>query len=154
FGGNDSNFNSQVTVEGLDHIRSEFEGEFGGMAVKGALVLNGDKGWRKFGDMTMELDKDTVASEKRNLYLQVIPITLVQLKGNTFKTEAAGEDKVGGKPAATVKATGPDGKDFTISFDRETGLPVKVVAKVRGFMGEDFTQETTFADYKDFGGIK
>src|SRR5262245_14446353 len=57
FGGNESNFNSQVTVEGLDRIRSEFEGDFGGMAVKGALVLNGDKGWRKFGDMTMELDK-------------------------------------------------------------------------------------------------
>ena len=23
-----------------------------------------------------------------------------------------------------------------------------------GFQGEDFTQESTFADYKDFGGIK
>jgi hypothetical protein len=29
-----------------------------------------------------------------------------------------------------------------------------MVATVAGFMGGDFTQETTFANYKDFGGIK
>jgi hypothetical protein len=28
------------------------------------------------------------------------------------------------------------------------------VAKVAGFMGGEFVQETTFGDYKDFGGIK
>jgi hypothetical protein len=39
-------------------------------------------------------------------------------------------------------------------FDKESGLPVKSVAKVRGFMGEEFTQETTFGGYKDFDGIK
>ena len=39
-------------------------------------------------------------------------------------------------------------------FDKESGLPVKQVARVVGFQGEEYTQETTFADYKDFGGIK
>jgi hypothetical protein len=33
-------------------------------------------------------------------------------------------------------------------------VPVKQVAKVMGFQGQEHTQETTFADYKDFGGIK
>lgn len=154
FGGNDNDFTSNATVQGLSHLRSEFEGEFGGNTVKGVTVLSGDKGWRKFGDMGMELDKDGVANEKRTLYLQVIPVTLVPLKGKEFKVEAAGSEKVGDKPAAVLKVTGPDGKDFKLYFDQESGLPVKLVAKVIGFMNEEFTQETTFAGYKDFGGIK
>jgi hypothetical protein len=88
------------------------------------------------------------------LYLQVIPVTLVALKGKGFKVKAAGDEKVGDKPAVVLEVTGPDDKTFKISFDKESGLPVKQVAKVIGFMGEEFTQETTFGDYKDFGGIK
>jgi hypothetical protein len=154
FGGSDNEFTSTVTVQDLDHLRSEFEGEFGGNKVKGITVLVGDKGWRKFGDMGMELDKDGVANEKRSLYLQAIPVTLVPLKGKGFKVEGAGTEKVGDKPAVVLKVTGPDGKDFKLYFDQESGLPVKQVAKVIGFTGEEFTQETTFAGYKDFGGIK
>ena len=102
----------------------------------------------------MELDKDGVANEKRTLYLQVVPATLLPLKGKGFKVEAAKEEKVGGKPAAALKVTGPEGKDFKLYLDKESCLPVKLVVKVRGFMGEDFTQETTFGGYKDFGGFK
>src|SRR5262249_32646991 len=151
---NDSEFTSETTVQGLDHLRNTFEGDFGGNKVKGAVVIDGDKGWRQFGNDKMEIDKEGLAFEKRSVYLQVIPMPLVPLKDKDFKVEAAGEEKVDGKPAVGLKVTGPDGKDFTIYFDKESGLPVKQVAKVRGFMGEEFTQETTFADYKDFDGIK
>lgn len=154
FGGNDSDFTSQATVQGLDHYRTEFEGEFGGNKVQGVIVLAGDKGWRKFGDDKMELDKDGVANEKRSVYLQVIPMTLVPLRDKAFKVEMAGEQKVDGKPAVGLKVTPPDGKEFTLYFDKDSGLPVKQVAKVAGFMGEEFTQETTYADYKDFQGVK
>jgi hypothetical protein len=154
FGGNDNEFTGQTTAQGLDRFRSEFEGDFNGNMVKGVTVIDGDKGWRKFGDDTMELGDDEVAREKRSLYLQIVPVLLVPLKGNGFKVESAAEEKVGDKPATVLKVTGPDGKDFTISFDKASGLPVKSVATVTGFQGEDFTQESTFADYKDFGGIK
>jgi hypothetical protein len=117
-------------------------------------VLAGDKGWRSFMGMTMDLDGDALVNEKRNVYLQVIPTTLVPLKDKRYKLEAANEDKVGDKPAVGVKVTGPDGKDFSIFFDKETGLPVKVVAKVLDFMGNEFTQETIYDGYKDFEGIK
>jgi hypothetical protein len=155
FGGSaDSAFTSRATVQGLDHLRSEFQGELGGNQVKGVTVLAGDKGWRKFGDMNVDMDKETVANEKRNVYLQVVPGTLLPLKGKGFKVQAAGEEKVAGKPAAVLKVTGPDGKDFKLFFDKKSGLPVKLVAKFVGFMGEEFTIETTYADYKDFGGYR
>jgi len=154
FNGNDNSFSSVSTVQGLDRFHSQFEGEFGGNKVQAVVVLNGDKGWRKFGDNSMDLDADAVANEKRTIYLQVIPVTIVPLKSKGFKVETAAEEKVAGKPAAVLKVTAPDGKDFTLAFDKDSGLPVRLVAKVRGFQGEDFTQETTFSDYTDFDGVK
>ncbi|HEV3166390.1 MAG TPA: hypothetical protein VGZ22_20365 [Isosphaeraceae bacterium] len=154
FNDNANEFNSQTTVQGLDHYRGEFEGDFNGNKFMGVTVLNGDKGWRKFGDNNMEMDAEAVANEKRNIYLQLAPTTLVRLKGKGFQIETAGEETVGGSPAVGLKVTAPDGKDFTIYFDKESGLPVKQVAKVTGFMGEEFKQENFFSNYKDFNGIK
>lgn len=153
-GGNENEFVSSVTIQGLHRFRGEFEGDFGGQKFKGITVLNGEKGWRRFGDMGMELDADALANERRNVYLQLIPATLVPLKGKGFKLAAGGDEKVGDAAATAIKVTVSDGKDFTIYFDKATGHPVKQVAQVRGFMGEEFTQETVFAAYKDFGGIK
>jgi len=150
FNGNENESSNQVTVKGLDHFRREF----GNDQFHGIVVLRGDKGWRKFGDDVRDLEGDGLANEKRNVYLNVIPITLVPLHGKGFKAESAGEEKVGDKPALVLKITGPDGKDFTLSFDKESGLPVKEVARVVGFQGQEMTLETTFADYKDFDGIK
>jgi hypothetical protein len=154
FDGNENEIKVQATVQGLDHYRSEFDGEFGGNQVKGVTVLNGDKGWRKFNDNKMDMDEDAVANEKRSLYLQVVPMRILPLKDKGFKVESGGEQKVGDKPAVGVKVTGPDGKDFTLYFDKESGLPVRLVAKVIGFGGEEFTQETTYSDFKEFDGIK
>lgn len=154
FGGSDNEFTSVTTAQGLDHQRGEFEGDFGGNKVKGVTVVAGDKGWRMFGDMGMELDKDGLANAKRMAYLSRVPMTLVELKGKEFKLAAAAEEKIGAKAVAVIKVTGPDGKDFTLAFDKESGLPVRQVAKVMGFMGEEFTQETTFSDYKEMGGIQ
>ncbi len=154
FNGDSNPFSIQATVQGLDHYRAEIDGEFGGNPVKGVVVVNGKKGWRKFGEDKMDMDDDNVANEKRQIYLQVIPTKLVMLKDKAYKLEAAGEQKVGDKPAAGIKVTGPDGKDFTIYFDKESGLPVRIVAKVVGFGNEEFTQETTLKDFKEIDGIK
>ena len=154
FNGNTNKVTAQAIVQGLEHYRTEFEGEFGGTPVKGVTVLNGDKGWRRFGDNKSDMDDDAVANEKRQVYLLVIPSQLIPLKGTGFKLEGVAEVKVADKPAAGIKATGPDGKDFTLYFDKASGLPVKLVAKVVGFQGDPFTQETTYTDYKEFDGIK
>jgi hypothetical protein len=154
FGDNDSAFSSAGSVQGLDHFRQEFEADFGGNKVQGVVVLNGDKGWRKFGDMKMEMDAKALANQKRGVYLMLVPTTLVPLREKGFKVTAAGEEKVAGKPAVALKVTPPDGKEFTLYLDKESGLPVKQAAKVDDFMGQEFTQETTFGGYKDLGGIK
>jgi hypothetical protein len=152
--GNDGQVTGTTTTEGLDHYRAEFEADLNGNTVKGVIVLNGDKGWRKFGEETTEMDADALANEKRSAYLQFATALLVPLNGKGFKIESAADEKVGDKPASVVKATGPDGKDFTVYFDKESSLPVKLVAKMIDFQGNEFTQESKYSDYKDFNGIK
>jgi len=72
-----------------------------------------------------EVTRLALPFEKRSIYLQVIPIILLPIKRNDFRYEAAGEGKVGDKPALALKITARDGKVFTLFFDKETGLPVK-----------------------------
>ncbi len=153
---NEGEFRVEGTVEGLDHFQTKFSADFGGMKSEVVAVLAGDKGWHT-NFMTRaieELEGNALANQKRSVYLQVIPATLVPLKDKSYKLEADKEDKVGEKTAVGVKVTGPDGKDFSIFFDKESGLPVKVVAKVTGFRDEEVTQETILDGYKDFDGIK
>ncbi|WP_165233434.1 hypothetical protein [Aquisphaera insulae] len=152
--GNESDISTEATAEGYDHYCSKFEGDFGGNHVEGRSVLNDKKGWRKFGENVMDMDDDAVKNEKRTIYLMLVPTTILPLKSKEFKVESAPDETVDGKAAAALKVVGPDGKDFTISFDKESGLPVRVVAKVVGFQGEEFVQESLYKDYKDFGGIK
>jgi hypothetical protein len=152
--GDSNEITLSTTVQGLDRYRTEFEGKFQDMPFKGLVVVNGNKGWRRFGDQAMDMDEDAIANEKRQIYLQVIPLKLTLLKEKGFKLEPADEQKVGDKPAAGIKVTPPDGKDFTLYFDKESGLPVRLVAKVVGFDGQEFTQETTLKDFKETDGIK
>ncbi len=152
--GNQNEKSTEGTVQGLDHFHSIFEGEFNGNKVKGTSVLNGEKGWRKFGDQSMDMDADAIKNEKRNVYLMTVSSRIVPLKSKAFKVESAPDEAVNGKPAAVLKVTGPDGKDFTLYFDKESGLPVRMVAKVIGWNGEEYVQDSTYSDYKDFGGYK
>jgi zinc protease len=150
FGGGERDVESHVTASGLDHFRREFNSP----QFTGILVIDGEKGWRKRRDETTELDADSLANEKRSAYLQLIPVTLMPLKDKGFKLEAAGAEKVDGKPAVVLKVTAPDGKNFTLFFDKESGLPVKEVATMTSPAGQEFSVESTFLDYKDMGGIK
>jgi hypothetical protein len=151
---NEGDVTYNVTVQGLDHLRQEFESDFGGNKIQGVSVIAGDKGWLKFGDRGGEMPAAAQTNMKRGLYLQVVPMTLVPLKGKDFKIETAGEEKVDGKPAVGLKVTGPDKKDFTLFFDKDSGLPVKMVAKVIPFNKSEFNEETTFANYKESNGVK
>jgi hypothetical protein len=152
--GADNEITSSYTIDGLDHFRQEFESEFGGNKIKGMTILAGDKGSRDFNDMHMELDKDALANTKRTVYLAIVPMTILPLKGKEFKVESIADEMVGGKPAAGLQVTAPDKKDFKIYFDKESGLPVKTLATVAGLQGGEVIQETIYSDYKEMAGIK
>jgi negative regulator of sigma E activity len=152
--GNDYDFTFEMTTKGIDKYRSSYEVEVDGKKFDGVTVLDGDKGWKKEEGEVKKLDGDALAVEKRNAYLDVVPILIVPLKRNGFKLDSESDAKIGDKAAAVVRVTGPEGKDFTLYFDKESGLPIKMNGLVTDGQGEEAMHETTFEEYKDFDGIK
>ena len=81
-------------------------------------------------------------------------------RGYNIVLDAAGtayivfSETVNGKEARVIQGTGASGLIATFYFDKESGLPAKMVATVAGFGGEDVKQETTYGEYKEFAGIK
>ncbi len=154
FGPNTSEVATSVVYQGLGSMRQEFEGEFGGNKMKGVTVLLGDKGVRVFGGNRTDMRADELASEKRSVLLALAPVLIVPLKGAGYTLASVADATVEGKPAAGVRVTEPDKKVFTLYFDKASGLPVRLVATVAGFMGQEFEQDTLYSDYRDAAGIK
>jgi hypothetical protein len=152
--GNENEMKIDMTLQGFDHYRSEFEGKFGENEFKGLTVLSGDKAWRKFGEGVQQVEGDDLKNEKRRIYLAACHLDPLLLKGKGFKVESAKGATVEGKPADGLKVTGPDGKESTLYIDHESGLPVRQVARVAGWMGDEYEQESTFSGYKEFDGVK
>ena len=134
----------------------EFEGDFGGNQVRGETVLEGESGWREIAGTRTDLDRDALANERRNLYLQVLPAILVPLKDKNsgFKIESASNAKIGDRQVVDLKVVPADGKPFTLTLDAATALPLRTVAKVLDWTGNEVTQEVTFDAYKEMSGIK
>src|SRR5262249_36483192 len=112
FDGNDIDFTFETTARGIEQYRSTYEGEAGGEKFSGATVIDGGKGWRKHNDDVEKLEGESLDHEKRNAYLEVGPILLTLLNGKGFKLNSADEEK----DSTGIRATGPDGKEFTIRF--------------------------------------
>jgi hypothetical protein len=153
-GGTDAPFTATLAFVGHDRRRVEFATDLGGNAIKGVVVINGDKGWRQFNGNTEELAGKDLANEQRNGWREWTAADVLLLKSPPFKAEPADDAEVNGKPAATVKVTGPHGAPFTLYFDKASGLPVRQTATVTTFSGDEAAEEVTYSEYKDFGGIK
>ena len=104
--GNENDFESKVTMQGLDHLREFWNDQF-----HVTVIVSGDKGSRRLRDETWEIEGDGLAGEKRSIYLQAVPIVLLPLKSKGFKYQAAADEKVGDKPAAVLKVTAPTARN-------------------------------------------
>jgi hypothetical protein len=78
---------------------------------------------------------------------------LMDYKKRGYTVESQGQENVDGKNAYKIKLTTDDKKVSTFYIDATSFMPIKSVA-TRNIMGQEAEIETTFADYKEFGGIK
>ena len=154
FGDSDFAFSSEVKLQGRHQYYATFSGDFNGNRIDGVTVVNGDQAWRKFGTNLLKLEAAELANEKRSIYLLIVPMLVLPLRDKDVQLELIGEQKFGEKTGVTLKVTGPDKKSFQLSFDKETGLPMRLLATTVGFDGQEFEQETTFGKYQDFHGIQ
>jgi hypothetical protein len=123
--------------------------------VTALYVINGNKGWEQTPDGTREMDKKWMTAMRGDLYFKWLPATILPLREKTFKLEEASEEKVLNRPAAAINVSPRDGPAFTIYFDKENGLPVRMTMKVKEEgTGNESVTERLYTDYKEIRGIK
>jgi hypothetical protein len=134
----------------------QFPGQFR-MEIEGAfvIVLDGDKGWTKFGDETKEMEKKSLDVQQTNHRAGWIA-SLLPLKDKEFKLAVIDGVKVDDKPTVGVKVTRAHYPEVNLYFDKATNLLVKSEFRTKAEEMEfkDVTMEVFYRDYKDYDGVK
>ncbi len=137
-------YTGKYSVQWPDKFRMEIEGVF-------TIALNGDKGYMN-GE---EMEKEQLEEQKENHYSGWVN-TLLPLSDPSYKLTSIPETKVNNQPAVGVKVSKAGHRDVQLFFDKQTGLLVKSVAKVKaaeaGF--KEVEQESFYENYKDVDGLK
>jgi hypothetical protein len=149
-------YTGKWAAQSPDRFSVAINADYKGTPFKQTQVLDGDKAYIKMNDEeTMTRDKDGVAESRREYQLAWVPTTILPLRDKSYKLQTLGDEKIGDTIAAGLKVTGADGKHFRIYFDKKTGLPLKVEAKVKTMGGdEELDHEWLFSDYKEIQGVK
>jgi hypothetical protein len=149
-------FTSTVATQMPDKMKMDMDIEVMGNKVSFVQVLAGDKGWVKFADKVMDMDKDQVAEAVERIH-SVRVANMAALSDKAFKLSPMGESKVNGQDAIGVQVSHKDHRDVNLFFDKKSGLLVKSETRSKDLIGgndQEFTAETFYADYKDFNGVK
>lgn len=141
-------FSGKYAVQWPDQFRMEIEGVF-------ILVIDGDKGWIKSGDKTMEMEKKQLEVMVLNHKAGYVS-TLLPLKDKAFKLSYAGEDKVYDRPAVAVKVVREGYPEVRLVFDKATSLPMKTEYRTKSPEQEfkEIVNETFYKNYKRVEGIR
>ena len=93
---------------------------------------------------------DEATREQTLFECYIVPELVYQKAGVTLKL--LGIEKVEDKDAYAIEYTYPSGSTATAYFDTESGLKIKSVKVLKTPQGE-MTQSTSYADYKEKGGV-
>jgi hypothetical protein len=119
------------------------------------IVLNGNKGWMKMGDDTIESDAEQLAEQKEVQHAGYVT-TLLPLQDKGYALAPLGDVKVADRPAVGVKVSSKNHRDVNLYFDKNTNLLVKgewtVKSQEEG--GREVKQETLYGNYQDVQGAK
>jgi outer membrane lipoprotein-sorting protein len=141
-------YTGKYSFQWPDRFRMEVEGIF-------TMVVNGDKGWIKNQQGTVDMPREQLGREKENIYGSNVA-TLVPLKDKAFTLTTLPETKIEDRPCVGVKVTHKDRRDVLLYFDKQTGLLIKTEQMVQP---EDpnaaqVKQEAFQSEFKDFDGVK
>jgi outer membrane lipoprotein-sorting protein len=142
-------YTGEYAVQLPDRFRMEIKGVF-------TMVVAGDKGWLKDPNGTVEMSKEQLDNERRNLRGGEIA-SLLPLKDKAFTITLQPEAKVDDKAVAVVKVTRKEWPEVVLSFDKSSGLLVKteqMVKSMEDLKGKELKQEAYYKDFKDVEGCK
>ncbi len=138
-----------------DRYRLDATVERDGNKVRRTVVLSDDKGWVKQDDRTEEMPAETIAELQEGLHVLRLTLSLVALRDKEITLAPLKETTVNERPASGVKASRQGRRDAQLFFDKESGLLLRADSKVRdAATGKEVPQEVTYADHKEFDGVR
>jgi hypothetical protein len=148
-------FTGEWAFQGLKQSRSVNVTDDDGTKSREVRVINGDKGWSQTDkEAAEELDEDTLADEKEELYRHEIT-RLAPLKDKAYTLALAGGGKMGGHETIGLKVSRAGCKDIKLFFDKKNYLLVKTERYVRDSdLGNYVAKEVFFSDYKEVEGTQ
>jgi hypothetical protein len=150
-------FQNEMSLSGLDQMNWKLDLQIMGRALGGTLVMAGDKGWFRNNTQgrTDDMPKEVAPLFRNSLRSVRLAQQLTPLRDQRYQLSPLGELKVGDRPAVGIKVVEKDRPDLDLYFDKETGLPLRIEARVKEPQGaEEVTHAWYFESYKDFDGVK
>ena len=107
----------------------------------------------KAKESSFQGSRDITGEELEDLKKEATMNQEMQYEKMGYKLEVTGLEAVNGKDAYILQITSPSGSKSTEWYDAAGGLKVKSASTVNAG-GQTINQVTTYADYKDFKGVK
>lgn len=142
-------FESTGEVTLADEDRMAWSGKVHEWAIR--LTLSADGCWRKLDDLVEPARPDIADAFRKVLRGLRAAQRLTPLKGEGVKLTHRGAGKAQDRAVVVVRAVNDDLGEQDLYFDRETGLPIRIEARV-GLGKEPVT--CVLGDYKDVAGAR
>jgi hypothetical protein len=145
-------FTTEEAMELPERFRMATEVDLEGQKRQLIRILNGNQAWQAMGPDTTALPKEDVEDFQEEIYLLWLT-TLVPLKDPAFELAPLPDGKINGQAAAGVKVTRKGHNECHLYFDKQTGFLIQAEHPSR-LEGLEISRAYSFADYKDFAGLK
>jgi hypothetical protein len=128
--------------------------DFKGLKSAFIRAVDGDKGWLHLGIQPADMEGNDLSEAKEQVYATWVQL-LVSVHEPGMKLSTLPETKVHDRPAVGVRVSSEGHRDVDLYFDKQTGLRVRSVTKVKDDLtGVEVEQDTLYSDEKEFGGVK
>lgn len=146
-------YTGETSLQLPNRQRIEIASKIGGQDFKFTQVVDGDKGWRKFGDKTEEMTKEMLEEAKEEMNAATIT-HLAFLSDKKYQLSPLGEVKVGDHAAVGVRVERKGYRDVSLFFNKDSGLLLQMERRGKDLMsGEEYTATTRYDNYKKVEGM-
>lgn len=131
--------------------RLAMRAELLGQAIDIVQVSSEEKGWRSMNGEVSDLSKEELEGLRQSRHHERVTALVALLKDKGFTLAPLPDAKVNGRPAVVLKVSYQGQPDVTLSFDKETGLPVKSAYRGKDDSGDgkEKLHETVNLNYRE-----
>lgn len=146
------NLAEELTMDLPDRFRLVLDFSDQGIRRHIILAVDGERGWRSIDGKVVDLSKDDVAEFRDEVFVAWMGM-LVPLKKGNFELRSLADVSLDGRPAAVLRVAAKGHADSQLSFDRRSGLLVRVERRAR-LAGVEVNRAYSYGEYRDFGGAR